>query len=930
MDHLSTLIPECLDLIIIHLLLDDRQADVAALLQVNKTLAATALRHLYADPFQHPFHATAEVEHYATENEEGEEDKVKRGPLETIDALVRMLLSRCVLGSVPEVVTVVFPDLTASQDSSTLATPNSNSLDYTTHIRHLNLCIPIAYTWQHKVLHTAPPTTLEYIEQEEFRRTCGVEDMLVSCRRRVQLEDDPLVLYHQFFRVQLMREVNWMLVNSPCVIGRSRDEDDGDSVLLGQQLLSLVIPVSDVERYLEAVCQFKSLEHVQFCLDELLEYLEEDVEAALEEETNAEREVEGYTGWMGDVPKLLKRNKDRKEQAMQDLLKFVQEHVRHFPGQLRTVTCPESGVWEPWGWWTPLPQHCPNEVQFRILQLLPPLRRPSVLDKENWLQFLAHPTETDLGAVKEINVYLEAEKSETYEKVIENRGFLQRCRGLRKLTMGSLGKEAYKWAVEEKKAYLENTSGGNNSYNDKRQESPLLQEGEIEDRHLYLRHGLVPLEEANISGLEEVPLKDMDEINDIAYAFSETLTTINFNMRCTFDESLLNDGSEPTPMWTIRIGRGWVHLPNLRDLYIDARVACLVLDPELLVHCPNLVSLDLYDDVTFDYNLEQAICDECFPALLGKCESMTLQGWSALTFHPETLSSMRDGLVELSMQTACSRDDLCFILSPPLGTADEGLWDDVVVGGELVDNDDELVDQQQEQEQEQEQGRHRSGWYRWTWDWELPQLTKLELNSKFAYDFQFHFLASCPLLESLHLNIHTNQAHTRDLDRSVLSTSGARKRMIVLQKLRKLEMLGGWTVVGGDTFLEELLSTLCPNLEHLVAKHWKGVTLSGFLSILRKKDPISQKASPSMTPLYDEHQDQKDYNKIRKMKLAGREMQGGDESELITDLGLGLVYMGGGRENDVDEEEVLQGVEFSFGYSNFHVLKSPSELKRTS
>ncbi|KAK3813655.1 MAG: hypothetical protein JOS17DRAFT_761205 [Linnemannia elongata] len=921
MDHLSTLIPECLDLIITQLLLDNRKADVAALLQVNKTLAAKALRHLYADPFQHPFHTTAEYDYYATVKGEGEDDKVKRGPLETIDALARVLLSRCALGSVPEVVAVAFPELAASQDATTLATTNNSSLDYTTHIRHLNLCIPIAYAWQHKVLNTASPTTLEYIQQEEFRRNCGVEDVLVSCRRRVHLVDDTLVLCHQFFRVQLMKEVNWMLVNSPCIIGSDSGEDGEDRVLLGQQLKSLTIPVSDVERYLTAVCQFKSLEHVQFCLDELLEYLEEDVEGALQERTRTERQVGGYTDWLNDIPRLLKRNKDRKEQAMQDLLKFVQEHLRLFPGQLKTVTCPESGVWEPWGCWTPLPQNCPDEVQFRILQLLPPLRRLSVLDMGNCMQFLAHPRETDLGAVKKVHVCFMAERSETYEKLVENRGFLQRCRELRKLSVGPLGKGAYKWAVEEKKAYLENHFGGNNNYNEKRQESSLLQEDEIEDRHLYLRHGLVPLENVSISGLKDQSLKDFDEIDDVAYAFSETLTTLNFNMHHDFNEDILNNGHEPSPVWTFRIGRGWVELPNLRDLYIDTRLARLVLDPELLAHCPNLVSLDLYDDVTVDYSLEQVIYDGCFPALLGKCESMTLQGWSALTFHPETLSSMREGLIELSMRTACRRDDLCFILPLPLRTAEEGLWNDTVVGGELVDNYDGLEDQQQEQEQ----GRHISGWYRWTWDWELPWLTKLELNSKFAYDFQFQFLASCPLLESLHLNIHTNTAQTRVLNRSVLSISGT-KRMIVLQKLRKLEMLGGWKVVGGDTFLEEILSTLCPNLEQLIAKHWKGVTLSGFLSILRKKDSNSQKASPSTTSLHDKQQPLKDYSKVWKMDLAGKEMHAEDEREY---LGLGLVYVGG-RENDVDEEEVLQGVEFSFEYSDFYVLKSTSELKRTS
>ncbi|KAF9148625.1 hypothetical protein BG015_009632 [Linnemannia schmuckeri] len=932
MDYLSQLIPECLDLIFTHLLLDNRKVDVASLLQVNKSLAAVALRHLYTDPFQHAFHAPAEEVYYAYEAEEDEEEGEKRGPLETVDALARMLLARCLPASVPEIVAVVFPELSApqiisAQDSATatLSTPGSSSssspLDYLGHIRHLNLCTPIAYTWQHEVLHKAAPATLEYIQQKEFQHHCGAKDVLIICRRRLNLMDDPLPLYHQFFRVMVLREVNWMLVNSVATVGDdgsgsagSGGEIEDEEKVLGQQLKSLAIPVSDVGRYVEAVGKFENLEHVQFCLDEVMQYTEDDVFFAMEEEAEANEEI---GEWLNGVSTLLKKNTIRRDKAMQNLLMFVQEHGRLFPGQLKTATCPDSEIWDPWTW-TPLPQKCSEEIQFQIMQLLPPLKKPSVLDERNWMQFLAHPTETYLGAVKKIDMNLESGISETYERVVENRGFLQRCRGLKTLTLGSLGAGAYKWAVEEKKALLENNSDGNNS-NNKRQERSLLQKEENDDRHLHLRYGLVPLEQAFISGLGDVPFKDMDEIDDIAYAFSETLTELGLNMPYTLDESFINNRHDPKPMWTIRIGRGWVDLPNLRDLYIVASVARLVLDPELLVHCPNLVNVDLYDDVTYDYHPRLAIRDGCLPAQLEKCKSMTLEGWSALTFHPGTLSSMRERLTELSIQTTCGSDDLCFILPPSPEAPVVHLWDDVLAGEEPVDSDDgdgDFLDQRQEQ------GRHGPGWYRWTWDWQLPLLTKLELNSKFAYEFQFQMLAGCPLLKSLHLNIHTTMAHTRDLDWSVLNVPG---KKVVLPALQKLTMLGGWNVLGGDVFLEEFLSTLSPNLEVLVAKHWIGVTLSGFLSILRKKAPLSEEGESTFLTswLSDEHQEQKEYNKIWKMDLAGKEMHGEDENQLNAYSELGLVYKGMDEYDDVVEGEVLEGVEFSFKYSKFHVLKSP-------
>lgn len=921
MDYLSRLPPECFDIIVTHLL-DNRKADVVSLLQVNKSLAFMAIRHLYANPFQPPFHTSNEDEYYTDEDDDEGEQRVKRGPLESIDTLARMLLTRSVPGSVlvPEAVAVVFPELATpsvafpvTATTATSATPNNNSnnnsnpLDYTSYIRHLYLCTPVAYTWQHETLHQAPQTTLEYIEHDVFLEEWETDNlaMMPACQRRLGLADDPLPLYHQYFRVHLLREVNWMLINSRTGEGRGN--------ILGQQLQSLAIPVSDLGRYVESVEKFESLEHVQFCLDEILSYTQEDVEEGLGDDQmeNNYYQAQGIPDEVDDTARLLQRTTARKKVAMQSLVKFVEEHGRLFPGQLKTVTCPESSIWEPQPW-TPLPQECPTEILFRILELLPALRSPCILDSENWMQFLAHPTGTYLGDVKDIDVDMESQGwLDSYGQVVENRGFLQRCRGLRKLSLGSLGKGAYKWAVEEKKALLENNHGDNSDFTKGKQERSPLQ-----DRHLYLRHGLVPLEKVYFSSLKDVPLKDMDEVNDISYAFSETLTTINVNMSYSLSDMLGINHEPPAPLWTMRIGAGWVDLPKLTDLYIDARVARLVLEPELFSHCPNLVNLDLYDDVTYEHQPSEAIQAGCLPAHLRKVESMTLLGWAALTFHPQTLSSMSENLEELSVKTACWTDALCFIPA---------------VNGNDYDHP---LDQGKEQEQGQLQ--HGPGYYRWTWDWELPLLTKLELNSKFAYEFQFQMLAGCPLLKSLDLNIHTATEHTRYIDRSVLyaqhsapglapgAATGVEEKRIVLQKLRTLTMLGAWNMVGGDAFMEEFLAGLFPNLEHLVAKHWKGVTIPGFLSILRNKS--EKESSPSSSsPSGEKLEQERSHSKIRRMELAGQDMRGEGESRLDIEMAQawGLVFKGYDDEEDLVEGEVLEGVEFSYEYSKFYVLKSP-------
>ncbi|KAG0281119.1 hypothetical protein BGZ96_001275 [Linnemannia gamsii] len=879
-----------------------------------------AIRHLYANPFQLPFHTSDEDEYCTDDDDEGEE-RVIRGPSESIDTLARMLLTRSVPGSVPEVVAVVFPELAtpsvASSVNTTTATPNnnnnnnnSNSLDYMSHIRHLNLCTPVAYTWQHEI--QVPPATLAYIQREDFLEEWETDNlvMMPACQRRLGLDppDGPLPLYHQYFRVQLLREVNWMLVNGRAGEGRG---GDGGGKILGQQLQSLAIPVSDLERYVESVEKFESLEHVQFCLDEILSYTQEDIEEGLGDDQmeSSYYRAQGIPDETDDNARLLRRMNARKMAAMQSLVQFVEEHGRLFPGQLKTVTCPESNIWEPQSWMS-LPQVCPAEILFRILELLPALRRPCVLDDGNWMQFLAHPTGTYLGDVKEIDVDMESHSwLDTYGKLVENRGFLQKCRGLRKLNLGSLGKEAYKWAVEEKKALLENNYGGNSDIAKGTQGR-----SELQDQHLYLRHGLVPLEKVYFSSLNDVPLKDMDEVNDIAYAFSETLTTINVNMPCSMSDMSDINPEPPVPLWTIRLGAGWVDLPNLRDLYIDARVARLVLEPELLSHCPNLVNLNLYDDVTYEYQPSEAIQTGCLPAQLRKVESMTLLGWTALTFHPATLPSMSESLEVLSVQIASWNDELCIIPA-------------------VTDNDyDHALDQEKEQDQGQLQ--YGPGYYRWTWDWELPLLTNLELNSKFAYEFKFQMLAGCPLLKSLYLNIHTDTEHTRYIDRSVLYTQltapalapgagvGVGEKRIVLHKLRNLTMLGAWEMVGGDAFVEEFLGSLFPNLDHLVARHWKGVTISGFLSILRNKS--EEESSPASSSPSGEPEQERNHNRVRKMDLAGQEMHG-DEGRLDMESAqaLGLVFKGYGDEEDVIEGEVLRGVEFSYEYSKFYVIKSP-------
>ncbi|KAF9079318.1 hypothetical protein BGX23_004395, partial [Mortierella sp. AD031] len=95
-------------------------------------------------------------------------------------------------------------------------------------------------------------------------------------------------------------------------------------------------------------------------------------------------------------------------------------------------------------------------------------------------------------------------------------------------------------------------------------------------------HGLIPLAYASITE-GNTPFKD--EIDDVAFAFSQTLLHL----------TVLASTSLRNPTRRIHIGQGWVDLPLLTHLTLDADRARLMIDSQLLLHCPNVESVVLSD-----------------------------------------------------------------------------------------------------------------------------------------------------------------------------------------------------------------------------------------------------------------------------------------------------------------------------------------------
>ena len=128
------------------------------------------------------------------------------------------------------------------------------------------------------------------------------------------------------------------------------------------------------------------------------------------------------------------------------------------------------------------------------------------------------------------------------------------------------------------------------------------------DRPAYVRYGVVPLESVEIREFRD-PFTD--EVDDIAYAFSQTLTRLK---------------ADASPFITqlsqsIHFGRGWIQLPPPQTPL-----------PQCQKFPPNYRM-----QLTFHVYQCQDLREPWLPSLLYQLKTMILIGSAALTFHPDTL-----------------------------------------------------------------------------------------------------------------------------------------------------------------------------------------------------------------------------------------------------------------------------------------------------
>lgn len=544
-----------------------------------------------------------------------------------------------------------------------------------------------------------------------------------------------------------------------------------------QQLKSFTIPMSLYKRFYDAMGQFENLETVRFLTSKAFENPFGD-DNDNDPNDNAAR-------------------RQRRNELIQEITWFVQGHTELFKGQLKTVHALEGTVWDM------VNQEYINRTRFDLYRLLPPLSQPTHIGNDNWLQFLAHPNAVDLEHVQEFaSVYLSEPVGNATCITIQS--ILQRCRSLRKLVASNDRAGMFKWAVQEKRS-LE-----------------LIERGAVidsvySDQRAHRIRGLVPLEDIHI-GLTS--LSSTDDIPHIVFAFNQTLR----NLVIRFLDFSPLDLLHPT-----RVGQDWVDLPALTQLHLTHHLGRLVVDSQLLAHCPNLTILRLADN-TLEY-----LCQDISPILpfrLGRLDKLELVGWPALTFDPATLSSTTI-LRHMCLQVqSWDYDEFGnpypreFI--PPV----EELHRSYSIQGGLSTPTTHAIDSELEVSRP-----------RWTWDWHLPLLTHLHLSSEFAYLFEFKFLHGLPVLIDLRLNIFstTTGEHTRVIseanlsvptrDNSSLMPSQPATKRLYLPFLDHLRLDGEWVI--DEKTMSQLLVDMCPSLTQLGLKGCTVATLESLVKSFR-------------------------------------------------------------------------------------------------
>lgn len=474
--------------------------------------------------------------------------------------------------------------------------------------------------------------------------------------------------------------------------------------LNAEHIRSVVIPLSDISRYLSLVERFKILSSITFFIDLRLQL------------DARER------SWLSPLElETLERQLEERGRHLDEMVRFIKELRQCHPHVFTTATCPMPGNFR---------DSCPQDHQTQLLQCLPPLNNPGVIDDTNWLQLIAHIQETDLSHVKVFSQHWPFCAVYYLEQLRKLEPFLNRCRSLDDVNIYAWSEDVFKWAVDERREAIAEIAAGR-----KPKKSP------------------VPLRLAKINCQ---PQSDGRPIDDVMIGFSETLESLDVTSHYYRAPGAPSGNSPPD----FRIGHisgdiAWhCELPQLTRLTIETCNHFLRMDPSFLTRLTSVKYLTARDKRR-RYSMEEVSYLSPAHGTLPQLAHITLEGTPAISFHPDTLHHTPN-LAHLSLGLVSGIGNDVFI--PPI---------------EDLNNDGDL-----EQEQEQKGGAEVPAPAAptptttpqlptrpvWTWDWALSKLEILILKSTFAYEFQFRMLEKTPRLKSLFLTIKTQtRQHPRTI-----------------------------------------------------------------------------------------------------------------------------------------------------------------------
>ena len=351
------------------------------------------------------------------------------------------------------------------------------------------------------------------------------------------------------------------------------------------------------------------------------------------------------------------------------------------------------------------------------------------------------------------------------------------------------------------------------------------QEGNVGRHMSFQEHGyhheFVPLRSIRL--VNKAPLVIVKELNDIAFAFSDTLEELVAGRGRTPFGGLIELATTPQVIY----GQDW-DLPRLRTLSLEVSGSQLHLKMDALYRSRTLEALRLLDSITAYSHQDNGPWSFVHLPHLKKLE---LMGLPAVRFNLESLHHS-PCLKELTLGTldsvfiACQYD---YFIPSPEDLEREGSDNDELSGtpGTVSQGCPSIGKRPQ-----------------WTWDWCLPSLCRLHLEAVFAYKFDFRWLQQLPNLQHITLNMKTSSGlHGRHITLKDLLRGRQQQqdedghvvsdRYISLPKLESINLSGHWTY--DQVVMETLCLVVSPNLRCMYfVNGCSGPTLQEWITLSRK------------------------------------------------------------------------------------------------